>query len=193
MPDTIRTFIAIELSESMRTALAGIQSKLKTADADIKWVEPDNIHLTLKFLGSVEKNKIIEIKKALDTITARINTFTISLNEIGAFPNLNLPRIVWVGINAGELPSLVNSIENESEKLDFPKENRPFTAHVTIGRIRIPKQNQKLKDTVDDINKNRGLINQTPTIVDHITLFQSTLTPKGPIYNALHKAKLKIS
>ncbi len=202
MPNIIRAFIAIELGNSIRAELASIQAKLKTAGADIKWVAPENIHLTLKFLGNVEREKITAIKNALDTITPQTQPFSISLSEINAFPNLNSPRVVWVGVGQcmdgasrpsnqhANLTLLTSEIEEQLEKLGFPKEARPFFAHLTLGRARSPKGREKLKEIIEDINKCRGLINQTPARISHISLFQSTLTPAGPIYKDLYEAKL---
>ena len=197
MSDTIRTFIAIELNESMRAELASVQSKLKGSGADIKWVEPENIHLTLKFLGATEKNRIDAIKNILDSTTGQIKPFNISLSSLGAFPDLNSPRVIWVGIedeNVGArhaVPLLIHTIENELSNLGFPKDNRPFLAHVTLGRARSPKNKQELKKIIDDINKRRGGQCPPPTTVNHVTLFQSALTPTGPMYHILHEAKLK--
>jgi len=95
----MRLFIAIELPETIKSELAGIQSKLKASRADVKWVEPQNIHLTLKFLGYVQQDKIAAIKNAVDKIAGQTKAFNISLSEIGAFPDLNSPRVIWVGID----------------------------------------------------------------------------------------------
>ena len=203
----MRLFIAIELPETIKSELAGIQSKLKASRADVKWVEPQNIHLTLKFLGYVQQDKIAAIKNAVDKIAGQTKAFNISLSEIGAFPDLNSPRVIWVGIDdvgAGrDLPLLVDVLANELSKLDFPKEKRPFSAHLTLGRIHSSKGKENLKELIEDINEQRRgepmcspqTKGQThwsaPTHIDHIALFQSTLTPKGPVYTNLYEARLR--
>jgi 2'-5' RNA ligase len=188
----MRIFIAIELNEEMHNKLAAIQSKLKPAGADVKWVEPQNIHLTLKFLGETPPEKIEKIKNTLDAIAANTNTFNISLSQIGAFPNINSPRVIWVGIKDVGAPCnvtlLASEIENELAKLGFPKEDRPFSAHLTLGRVRSPKDRERLKE---QITSSATLWRDFAMTVSTITLFQSTLTPKGPIYTALHKSNLK--
>jgi 2'-5' RNA ligase len=192
----MRAFIAIELDKVLRDELATLQAKLKPCGADVKWAEPHNIHLTLKFLGEVPEEKIETIKKTLDTTAANNNTFNISLSGLGAFPNLNSPRVLWVGIKEGsnESVKLANEIEAQLAKLGFSNEERPFSAHLTLGRMRSPKGRERLKEIIENINKN--LVTSTPlhqSPVKDITLFQSTLTPKGPIYTALHNANLKSS
>lgn len=184
----MRAFIAIELNESIHEELATLQAKLKPAGADVKWVEPQNIHLTLKFLGDVPEDKINRIKNALDAIAAKTNTFNISLAQIGAFGNLNSLRVIWVGIKEGALQAskLADEIEEQLAKLGFPKEGRPFSAHLTLGRVRSPKGRQQLKEAIENFQ----LLTPKSQLITHITLFQSTLTPKGPIYTILHKAKL---
>lgn len=187
----MRTFIAIELDEAAHDHLAAVQLKLKSAGADVKWVEPQNIHLTLKFLGEVAEDKIDKIKSMLDAIAQRASPFSISLSEIGVFPNLNSPRVIWVGIKEGILQAskLAEEIETQMANLGFPKENRPFSAHLTLGRVRSPKGLQQLKDAIENFQ----LLTPSSQLITHITLFQSTLTPKGSIYTALHKANLKNS
>ena len=188
----MRAFIAIELGQALHDELASLQAKLKaSAGADVKWVEPQNIHLTLKFLGEVPENKIDKIKGALDAIAANMAAFTVSLSETGAFPNLNSPRVIWVGIKEGAIESakLTEKIEEQLAKLGFPKEDRAFSAHLTLARVRSQKGRQRLKESVDEIN-NSSVVHRPSSVVTHITLFQSTLMPKGPVYTILYKTNL---
>lgn len=189
----MRLFIAIELNEQTRTELANIQGKLKQSGADAKWVEPQNIHLTLKFLGDVEENKIQYIKDALNAIAGRIKIFSISLSEIGCFPNMNSPRVIWAGVKKGAIESakLASDIEEKLSELGFAKENRPFSAHLTLGRMRSPKGKQKLKEITEALNKTGGAINRASSVIDRIILFQSTLTPAGAIYTNLYEAIIR--
>lgn len=193
MQDTIRAFIAIEIDEAVRGEVSAILADLKRCVADVKWVSPENIHLTLKFLGDVKKDGIEEIKNALKVAASRAGHFNISLSEIGAFPNLNSPRVIWLGIKEGadESAKLANEIEGQLVKLGLPKENRPFSSHLTLGRIGSPKGRQELKEIIETLNKNPSPARETiKSSVKHITLFQSTLTPKGPIYTNLYEAAL---
>lgn len=200
MSETIRSFIAIELLEQIEKSLETIQSKLKNSGADVKWVKPQNIHLTLKFLGNRSPQELEEIKKILDEVAAdfgkrcpgQSSSFNISLSEIGAFPRLNYPRVIWIGIKEGsqETTRLAEDVEQSLEKIGIPKEDRPFSPHLTLGRLRSPKGRERLKEFVEKLNSELGVTSYEQR-VDHLTLFQSTLTPSGPIYTPLHKSKFQ--
>ena len=157
----MRTFIALKLSDEIKEEFSRLEEKLKTAEADVKWVKPHNIHLTLKFLGDVEESKIGQIKNQL--------------------------RVLWVGLDRGssEAEKIAKSIEDNLEKIGFPKEERPFSAHFTFGRVKSGKNKNKLKELISSLE-----VRPKSCAIKHITLFQSTLTPKGPIYVPLHIAKL---
>ncbi|MCX5668276.1 MAG: RNA 2',3'-cyclic phosphodiesterase [Candidatus Omnitrophica bacterium] len=184
----MRTFIAIELSAEIKDSLAQIQSHLKYSGADVKWVEKDNIHLTLKFLGEISEEKLQQVIAALEIITRVIKPFEISIKDIGAFPNINYPRVIWVGLDKGtdESKSLAEKIVEELLKIGFQKEPRPFAPHLTIGRVRSPKNKEALKEKLQ--NYQLSAINYQ--LVSPIILFQSTLTPKGPTYTKLHETSL---
>ena len=186
----MRAFIAIELSDEIKSALSRVQSHLKYSGADVKWVERENIHLTLKFLGEITEDKAQKIGAILDGIASSSRPFELTLQDIGAFPKIEFPRVIWAGLDkgAGESTEIAKRIDDELSKIGFDRETRPFAAHITIGRVRSPKNKEALKDkinTAGDLwNKVEG---QT---VGSITLFQSTLTPNGSIYTKLHEAKL---
>jgi 2'-5' RNA ligase len=184
----MRTFIAIEISEEIRNALDQAESHLKYSGADVKWVAKENIHLTMKFLGEVSEKKVEEIKSILDEIGRRTRPFEMIIKDIGAFPKIEYPRVVWVGLDKGanESKAIAEEIDNALSKIGFAKETRPFTGHLTLGRVRSPKNKDKLKEKM----MNYQLPAVKPHLVSSITLFQSTLTPKGSIYTKLHEAKL---
>lgn len=184
----MRAFIAIELSEEIRDALAQIQSHLKYSGADVKWVEKDNIHLTLKFLGEITEEKCEKIKSILDTIGKSAKPFEISIKDIGAFPKIDYPRVIWVGLDKGvkESTEIAGKIDEELSKIGFEKDSRPFTAHLTIGRVRSSKNKDALREKI----VNYGLSTMNYGLINHITLFQSKLSPKGPTYIKLHEARL---
>ena len=183
----MRTFIAIELSEQIRNSLGQIQSHLKYSGADVKWVEKENIHLTLKFLGEVSEDKAKEIKLALDEIGRNTKSFEISLKDIGAFPKIDFPRVIWAGLDKGakESTELAKRIDDALSKIGFQKESRPFAAHLTIGRVRSAKNKEALKEKL--INYKLSALSYK---ISSLTLFQSRLTPQGPIYIKLHEIKL---
>lgn len=187
MSEMIRSFIAIELPESLHKELADLQKILKKSNADVKWVNPENIHITLKFLGNCAPEQIKDIQKLLDDFTKGLIPFPIKVKAIGAFPKLDFPRVIWVGIDepTGKLKEIAQNLDNAVSKLGFEKENREFTAHLTLGRVRSPKNKDKLKE----------LIVKTPFAssidikADKIVLFKSTLTPAGSTYTKLYEAK----
>lgn len=185
----MRTFIAIELSEEIKNTLAQIQSHLKYAGADVKWVTPGNIHLTLKFLGEVSEEKLQQVKSALEIIGKETVPFEISLKDIGAFPKIEYPRVIWVGLDKGakESTELAGKIDEALSILGFDRDTRPFAAHLTIGRVRSAKNKLALKEKITNYHL---LITDYQTI-DSVILFQSTLTPTGSIYTKLHEAKLQ--
>lgn len=192
----MRAFVAIELSNEIRGSLAQIESHLKYSGADVKWVEKDNIHLTLKFLGEITEEKNEKIKYILDEIAKQTKSFELSLKIskegpcpfLGAFPNLDHPRVLWVGLDKGAVESrlIAEKIDDALLKIGFQKESRPFAAHLTIGRVRSPKNKEALKEKISNLQ----LKAYSLQLIDAITLFQSKLTPKGPIYIKIHESKL---
>ncbi|MDD5495718.1 MAG: RNA 2',3'-cyclic phosphodiesterase [Candidatus Omnitrophica bacterium] len=184
----MRAFIAIELSEEIRDSLAQAQAHLKYAGADVKWVEKNNIHLTLKFLGEIDEERGEKVKSILDQIAKDTKPFEITIKDIGAFPKLEFPRVIWAGLDKGadESKTLAKKIDEALSKIGFQKESRPFAAHLTIGRVRTPKNRQALKEKVESFNSQ--LLTQNSQLITSVILFQSTLTPKGPIYTKLHEA-----
>jgi len=187
----MRTFIAIELSDELKASLARVQSHLKCSDADVKWVEKENIHLTLKFLGEITEDKAANIKTIMDKIGSSSKPFKISLKDIGAFPNTESPRIIWVGLNKGaeESAEITKRLEEELSKIGFEFETRPFAAHLTIGRVRSLKNKEALKEKICSSSASIFSTNNSQWIIS-LTLFQSTLTSKGSIYTKLHEARL---
>ena len=184
----MRIFIAIELDKEIKKALSKIQDELKTTLVDVKWVEPENIHLTLKFLGEVEENKITKISQILKALSSQSEPFTIALCELGAFPNFKYPRVVWIGVSEGktEFLKLAELIEDSLAQLKFPKEKRGVSAHFTLGRFRSNKNTDALSEKLNTI--------QVPRLkqkIKSISLFKSTLTPKGPLYEKISEKSLQ--
>jgi 2'-5' RNA ligase len=187
----MRAFVAIELPKEIRDSLSDIQEKLKTAQADVKWVRPQNIHLTLKFLGDINEEQLAKINLILDTLSKDKKNFSIRIASLGAFPKIDYPRVIWAGIDRGESQTqeLAKALEERAEKIGIPKEDRKFSSHITIGRIRSNLRKDKL---VAGLKELQGYFNETPQEfkVNKITLFKSTLTPRGPIYEILKEANL---
>jgi len=186
----MRAFIAIELSEEIKEALARIQSRLKYAGADVKWVEKSNIHLTLKFLGEIDEKKRDAVKAALDEIAKDFTPFEIALKDIGAFPDIDFPRVIWTGLDKGakESTELAARIDEKLSKIGLEKETRPFAAHLTLGRVRSGKNKAALREKVTS-HKSQVTSSQ---LVSSLILFQSKLTPAGSIYTKLHEAEFRV-
>lgn len=186
-----RAFIAVELPESVRQEVAALQADFKSSSADVKWVEAANLHLTLKFLGDIEEHQVSSLKETLGAALRDLTSFDIHLEGIGAFPKTTFPRVIWVGINQGEkqLVELANRVEQACAGLGFPKEERPFSAHLTIGRVR---SKEHLAPFIKKLQLAEFRAGATAPIT-RVVLFQSTLSPKGPTYTPLAEIPLRAS
>jgi len=185
----MRAFVAIPLNKEVYTELALLQRRLGQSCTGIRLVKPSNIHLTLKFFKDISNRQLPKIVSSLTDALKPHKSFFISLSEIGVFPNLNCPRIVWVGIKKGknECICLQKDIEASIDNRKKEKENRAFSPHLTIGRINFKIDKPAL---VNLIEKEKNFSLKTKVRVDAITLFQSILTPKGPAYKSVEKFQL---
>jgi len=180
----IRSFIAIEVPEALQARMGELQQELKKFEPDIKWVRPGNIHLTLKFLGTVAQELLEKVSLAVSPAVQQAEPFDLRLHGLGGFPSSRNPRVIWAGIDQGREPisSLQNAIEKKTAALSFPSEGRPFKPHLTIGRVRSLKGRGELGRAIEERQGVEIGIFQAKEII----LFQSKLTPAGAIY-----AKLK--
>lgn len=198
--DAIRTFIAIELPEDVRRRLDEVERDLQArigkasprgeANKAVRWVPAGNMHLTLKFLGEVSTANVQSLASMLRSETTRHARFSFTIGGLGAFPNLRRPRVIWVGANApAELGSLQRSIEAETRRLGYPAEERPFSPHLTLGRI---SQNAR-PDDVSIVAQSLGEMKVGElgrVVVDRLHLFRSDLHPSGSVYTSLHSFPL---
>ena len=188
----MRTFIAIDVSQEIKEVLGAIESHLKYAGADVKWVKPEIVHLTLKFLGEITEQKVEEVKAALDAVARIAKPFDLTIKDIGAFPNIEHPRVIWVGLDKGasETVSIASRVDEELSKLGFAKEERPFSSHLTIGRVRSSLNKAKLAEKMSSAASHIIKEAAVPAHrVESVILFRSTLTPHGSIYTKLHEAR----
>lgn len=193
MAELIRSFIAIELPSEVKQELIALEGLLKKRCPQVvRWVDPQGIHITLKFLGDIASDRIDEINMAIDEATQGLNPFRLELQEVGAFPNLNRVNVIWVGAK-GELDKLAylqKQIESNTEQLGFSREERAFTPHLTLGRVRN-------YTSPDDRKKVGQILAQTPfassqvIMVDSVNLMKSQLTSAGAIYTRLYASQLK--
>jgi len=180
---TIRGFIAVEIDQVNKQKISALITQLKKSDTHIKWATEGQMHLTLKFLGDIKESDVEKISNSLKSIADNSNAFSIHFSKIGAFPNMQRPRVIWLGIDKGaeELKLLNSKIENDLEKLGFVKEKREYSAHLTLGRVKSLKNIDKLTKIISEITLDLN----DEIKINKLTLFQSTLTPKGAIYSPL--------
>ncbi len=183
--DEVRAFIAIELPESVKSFLKSISAELKKCGGPVKWVRPEGIHLTLKFLGSVPNDLLHRIQEAAQPLFEKQQPTQLHVCNLGAFPDLKRPRVVWAGLEdpAGVLVPLVNRLETVMEPLGFPKENRPFNPHLTLGRF---KSNERNSELIEAIRQKMDITGPS-FVADHAVLFESVLKPSGAEYLQLFR------
>jgi RNA 2',3'-cyclic 3'-phosphodiesterase len=192
--EQIRCFIAIELSPELKAELSRLQNKLKSAGGGsntARWVEPNGIHLTLKFLGNTDKGKIADITREMEQAVKGIPEFKLEVTELGTFPNPRRVQVVWVGVTGDteKLNEIVKRLEEGLAKQGFKAEVRPFTPHLTLARVRetaVPEAVKALGEAVG--NMKPEIASGVP--VTEVCLMQSQLTPRGSIYTRLSRAKL---
>jgi len=185
----IRAFIAVELRQEIQQSLKAIQEHLKKTTQDVKWVESKNIHLTLKFLGDIKERDVLKIADNINRSLSSFNTFNTELTTLGAFPSLQKPKVIWVGLNHNEkkIEAMAKSLEEALGKIGIKKETRNFHPHITIGRVKSSKDLSQLGKALQDVK----IESEKAQLIQHITLFKSTLTSQGPIYEKLHTIELK--
>src|SRR4030042_2659067 len=191
--EQIRSFIAIELPEEVKTGLRRIQTELKLPEHTfVKWVAPDGIHLTLKFLGNISPQKVADITRVMEQASQGLGTFRLEITEVGAFPNMRQPRVLWVGIR-GEVDKLVawqQRIDDGLIPLGFAKETRAFTPHLTLARLREGCSPGDRRDFGEMVAKTPVEVNYKFNVTS-LNLMKSQLLPGGAVYNRLAEVKLK--
>jgi len=183
--ESIRTFIAVKIPLDAIDRLREAQNRLRAAEADWKWVKPDTFHITLKFLGDVEQGRISALWESVCGAVAESRPFAMALRGLGAFPNVHTPRVAWVGIDEGSaaLVGLAAKVEGACEQHGFPPEDRPFRAHLTLGRARRPAPNPSLASAIEAMAE----ADLGEAEVDRILLMKSQLTPRGAQYEVLEE------
>lgn len=185
----MRCFVAVKVAEPVRDLVVRVQEVLRRADAQIKWVERRNLHLTLKFLGDVDADQVAALKPLLSAEAARWKPFRLQYGGIGTFPERGVPRVVWAGATGDleRLAGLASAVERHAESVGVPRERHPFVAHLTIGRVKGQRNFKQLQSAIVPQR-------QVPLGSDEVASFellQSTLMPGGPIYDVLESYPLK--
>jgi len=188
--EKIRSFIAIELPPEIKLELARLQDRLKEdGQPRIKWVNPQGIHLTLKFLGSIDPATISSITKAMTDAAANTPPFTLELRQPGAFPGLERVQVVWVGLG-GELEVLKNmqqNLESRLAELGFPPEKRAFKPHLTLARLGEEATAQQRR-RLGELIAGTGFETSQKIKADGINLMRSQLIRTGAIYSRIGSA-----
>jgi 2'-5' RNA ligase len=180
-----RGFIAIDIKATPQ--IITFEKEIEKTGADVKLVEPGNIHITVKFLGDTDENHIDAIEQSMKESLLAIKPFPIILKGTGVFPNQNYMKVLWIGItDEGNIETIVHAIDKKLEPLGFKKENRGFSPHLTVGRVKTAKNKDHLLRVIGNYKAMEFTIQNVKTI----TLKKSELTPKGPIYTTLREVPL---
>ncbi|MCK4648773.1 RNA 2',3'-cyclic phosphodiesterase [bacterium] len=187
--EKVRTFIATKLTPEILSNISKLQEELKKTVLEVKWVKPENIHLTLKFLGHIIPEELEKVKLATREALKPFAPFEISVSGLGAFPKINYPRIIWTGIDKGkeELKRIAFSIEKNLAKIGFAREKKSFSPHLTLGRVKSSKGRERLIEALSLVKtSNLGSMR-----VAKIFIVKSELRPQGPVYTTLEEIDLK--
>ncbi|MEM2508331.1 MAG: RNA 2',3'-cyclic phosphodiesterase [Candidatus Hadarchaeales archaeon] len=181
----VRLFIAVNLPEDLREKLASIQKEFPKVS--LKFVEPENLHLTLKFLGETPTGKIENIKKAISIAVQHSYSFELEVAGLGAFPDLRRSRVIWAGVRKGnqDVINLQRSIDRTLAEHGFPLE-KDFHPHVTLARVKSAVDARQIVEFIREV----GSRVFGSFCVKEVDLMQSTLTPRGPIYTKIFSAQL---
>ena len=183
----MRLFIAIDTPSDIKAGILSIQQQLKAADARVTWEPADKLHTTLKFLGETQENALPDITKGLEAACLYYPAVALRYRSLGCFPSRRDPKVVWVGIDdvSGNLSLLHQTIETEVERFGFGRERRPFTPHLTLGRIKSNIHIDSLLTRMETVTFESPLA----TIRD-IILVKSDLKPTGSVYTILKSIPL---
>jgi 2'-5' RNA ligase len=190
---TVRTFIAIELPQDVLNSIARVQAQARQSVPEglVRWTHPEGIHLTLKFLGDTPTEQVAAVGQALQAACAPHRAFTLTVGGLGCFPDLKRPCVVWVGVDepGGRLKRLQRAIEQAISPLGFPTENRPFSPHLTLGRIKSGRADE-LAMLGAYVSQESARARVGEVRVASVSLIRSDLLPGGAVYTPLTHAPL---
>ena len=190
MPRRLRTFVAVDLGKPLRDRLVALQENLARAGADVKWVEVENLHVTLLFLGEVDERELLPVCRAVSVVCGRHERFTLGVEAVGCFPNPRRPRVVWAGVGDGapELVALHDALEPPLQELGcYRREERQYTPHVTLGRVKSDGPADALAAALARKAKWHG----GEIEVQELLVMSSQLTSRGPEYTILSRGRLR--
>ena len=183
----MRLFVAIELDDPIRFALSSAQAELGRECDGVRWVPAHQLHLTVKFLGEVRDAEVSNVADAVAQAAALAVPFSMTVKGCGCFPRGGAARIVWAGLHeeSGALTQCVEAVESQLEQIGFARERRPFSAHITIGRVREDRSGGRIRAGAEAMTLDAG-----DQAVSSLTLMSSVLSPKGPTYSAVNRTNL---
>ena len=192
-PETLRTFIAVPLSTTIAEKLSAIQRTLRrtSPEQSVTWVNPANIHLTLFFLGDILPHRQQPIEAALTVVARNVRPFTFNVQGLGAFPNANRPRVIWVGLDepAGHLALLHHVVNEAMASIGFQPEDRHFSPHLTLGRIRQRASRDDAQAVGEAVRQTEvGLLGEVTA--EEMIFFRSVLKSSGAEYTPLARFRL---
>ena len=187
MSAPIRTFIAVEVPDRIKSALGDLTGGLRGEGlSEVRWTRPQGIHLTLKFLGNIDPSRTANIMDGLKTGVQETAPFQLGLGSLGVFPNIAKPRVIWMGL-AGELEKLrllQEAVEEQTLALGFSRDKRGFTPHLTLGRVRNSLSTSK-REMLSQATRTTSFASSLSWKVSEANLIHSTLAPEGAIYRKL--------
>jgi 2'-5' RNA ligase len=186
----MRLFIAVPIPPEIKTAVAELLAVLSRAGADVKWVRPENLHLTLSFLGERRIEDVSSIKTAVERSAREFAVFSLAFSRLGVFESWERPRVLWLGIERGAnaLGELAAGLDRRlaRARIETAEKGRPFAAHLTLGRFRSRRHAERLRDAAASFAVPRSM--EMP--VASLILYESRLFPEGPSYTALAESEL---
>ncbi|MHB9030525.1 MAG: RNA 2',3'-cyclic phosphodiesterase [Candidatus Latescibacterota bacterium] len=181
----MRTFIAVEIPKEIQERVGGYIETIRDMIPEVKWVSPENLHFTIKFLGEIKNSDFKNIRDCVSKAASEYSPFSMGLSGIGFFPSQDKPKVIWIGADGGEdsLLDIFHDMEQRLEAVGFDRESKTFFPHLTIGRVKKFKRID-IPEVFPDFE---------PAIfeVGSIAIMKSTLTPDGPIYEKLFQSELK--
>ncbi len=183
----IRAFIAVNLSESQRREVGRLIDDFRRHDVRVKWVNAANLHVTMKFLGDTSEDSLTEMFSAVGDALTGLKQFNLKLANVGCFPSAKKPKVIWVGINDGfgHLKEVSKRVEAAVEPFGFAPEQRKFSAHVTVGRVKDNKNIQLLTGEFVNVR-----FESSSAMIGDVVFYKSDLRPEGPIYTPLRTFEL---
>ncbi len=186
----VRTFIGVEIEAEVREALAAVVRRLRSTASAAKWVKAENLHITFKFLGDVAPSELEQVFTAARQAAADFSSFELEISGLGCFPNSRYPRVVWAGCSEGSecAAALAQRLEDGFAALGYEREKRPYSPHLTLARLRDPRDGRALAAAL----ASEGAPRFGSTAVEEIVVFMSELRKSGPVYSPMCRIPLAI-